>query len=476
MFSRKVDRLIFVLVCILTKPVFPYELPDPTFEVLKPQGLRVSIPDASNLRVFGFNANVNKEIRLFDTGEINGNIYLAKNNRWTFEDSIANITNGDVLHYWIYVQIAEKSYKKLNRWTYSIRNEENNEETETTENIETETIAEQRSSTTRHEVPTGQLMLEDNFSLFNTSLWKREIKMPLDPDYEFCVYHNENHQQLIQIDKNKLFMRPIILEDHYGEDATMYGRLQLNGCTSVIASECLRQAVSYSILPPIISARITTKKSFSLRYGKIEIRAKFPHGDWIYPEMWLEPRYSTYGMNYASGRVLLGLTRGNENLVNATDISKIYDSRRLDFGVRVGPFQNIHEILVSKIHEFGPRWTEDFHTYTTIWTSDGFTFLVDGEEVGRVSPDDRWMSDSNANRKAAPFDQEFYITLGVGVGGVRVFPDNTTSSGLSKPWKNRGAKAMLNFWNSRNQWLPSWGDRDKIAFAIDYVRVWALPE
>lgn len=128
--------------------------------------------------------------------------------------------------------------------------------------------------------------------------------------------------------------------------------------------------------------------------------------------MWLEPRYSVYGLaNYASGRVLLGFTRGNVNLVNATDISKIYDTRRLDFGVRVGEsLSNIREILVTKINEFGPRWTEDFHVYTTIWTSDGFTFLVDGEEVGRVRPDEQgWISGPYADRKIAPFDQE--VTL-----------------------------------------------------------------
>lgn len=127
----------------------------------------------------------------------------------------------------------------------------------------------------------------------------------------------------------------------------------------------------------------------------------------ILSEMWLEPKYSTYGANYASGRVLLGISRGNENLVNATNVSKIYDARRLDFGVRVGTSPNIREILVSKIHEFGPRWTKDFHVYTTIWTSDGFTFLVDGEEIGRVRPDgEGWMSGSNVGRKNAPFDQE----------------------------------------------------------------------
>lgn len=127
----------------------------------------------------------------------------------------------------------------------------------------------------------------------------------------------------------------------------------------------------------------------------------------ILSEMWLDPKYSTYGANYASGRVLLGMTRGNENLVNASDVSKIYDARRLDFGLRVGTPPNVREILVSKLHEFGPRWTQDFHVYTTIWTSDGFTFLIDGEEIGRVRPDEEgWMSGSNAGRKNAPFDQE----------------------------------------------------------------------
>lgn len=37
-------RLAFALVCVLATPAFPYTLPDPTFEVLTPQGLRVSIP------------------------------------------------------------------------------------------------------------------------------------------------------------------------------------------------------------------------------------------------------------------------------------------------------------------------------------------------------------------------------------------------------------------------------------------------
>ncbi|XP_070151004.1 beta-1,3-glucan-binding protein isoform X1 [Polyergus mexicanus] len=470
MFFRRTDlpilRLTFALACIFVKPVFSYVLPDPIFEVLKPQGLRVSIPDASGLRIFGFHANVNKAIRANENGEIAGNVYLATNGNWIFEDPEVTIKKRDVLHYWIYAQVDGTHYKNnVTTWRQpSVGNQEMGSQ-ETTE-----------SSTSRNETPTGRLLLEDNFNSFNASLWKREIKIPLKPDYEFCVYHNENHQQLVQIDNGQLLIKPIILDDLYGENVTMYGRLQLSRCTSTNSDECSRKALSYNILPPIISARLTTKERFVLRYGKIEIRARFPQGDWLYPEMWLEPKYSTYGANYASGRVLLGISRGNENLVNATNVSKIYDARRLDFGVRVGTFPNIREILVSKIHEFGPRWTKDFHVYTTIWTSDGFTFLVDGEEIGRVRPDEEgWMNGPNVGRKNAPFDQEFYITLGVGAGGVRVFPDNTISSGSPKPWSNLGAKALLNFWNSRNEWLSSWrqDDSKKTAFAIDYVKVWS---
>lgn len=47
--------------------------------------------------------------------------------------------------------------------------------------------------------------------------------------------------------------------------------------------ECRRKAEYARILPPVVSARFTTRKSFSFKYGKMEIRAKLPKGDWLYP-------------------------------------------------------------------------------------------------------------------------------------------------------------------------------------------------
>jgi len=40
-------------------------------------------------------------------------------------------------------------------------------------------------------------------------------------------------------------------------------------------------ASSYNIIPPVVSARLTTKKNLVFLYGQVEVIAKLPIGDWI---------------------------------------------------------------------------------------------------------------------------------------------------------------------------------------------------
>lgn len=49
------------------------------------------------------------------------------------------------------------------------------------------------------------------------------------------------------------------------------------------SDSCTREAMFSYILPPVVASRLNTKSTFSFKYGKIEIRAKLPRGDWIYP-------------------------------------------------------------------------------------------------------------------------------------------------------------------------------------------------
>lgn len=56
-------------------------------------------------------------------------------------------------------------------------------------------------------------------------------------------------------------------------------------CTGIhnVQQECHRTASFFSILPPVVSAKFRTSKSFNFKYGKIEVRAKLPKGDWMFP-------------------------------------------------------------------------------------------------------------------------------------------------------------------------------------------------
>nr|XP_050850718.1 beta-1,3-glucan-binding protein 1-like [Vespula vulgaris] len=459
-------QLNVIITVILIVSVKAYTIPEPLFEVLGSKGLRISIEDAPGLQYFTFHGNLNKAIYSGDPGELFGDVFRAKNGRWTLEKANVFLQEGDVVNYWIYVQVNNtNSIKENQRYVVGANSKKSTTVSPVIVN----------PSTTKE-----QLIFSEDFNNLDESLWSRDIKMPLEPDYEFCVYHNDNHQKLVEIDNGILRINPIILEDSYGENITAYGTLQLADCTSNVPQECFRNALSYSILPPVISARFNTKNRFAFKYGKIEIRAKFPEGDWLYPELWLEPLYSLYGPNYASGRVLLGFARGNDNLVDAENLEKIYDARKLEFGLRSGS-PTIYEDIVQKTVDRDSKWNKDFHVYTTIWDANGFKFLADGEEIGRLLPTvNGWLHNNNSNvhgmTKIAPFDQEFYISIGIGVGGLRVFPDKTISSGYKKPWKNVGAKPMLQFWHSRSQWLPSWrrDNSKKRALEIDYVKVWSL--
>lgn len=74
----------------------------------------------------------------------------------------------------------------------------------------------------------------------------------------------------------------------------------------------------------------------------------------------------------------------------------------------------------------------------------------------------------------APFDREFHIALGVGVGGRADFPDGSrTSNGHQKPWDNTDPKMELNFWLDRENWQPTWNGHDS-GLIVDYVKVWSV--
>lgn len=65
---------------------------------------------------------------------------------------------------------------------------------------------------------------------------------------------------------------------------------------------------------------------------------------------------------------------------------------------------------------------------------------------------------------------QFYLIMNVAVGGTGgAFPDGINYGSIRKPWSNSASNAAEQFWNARNEWLPSW-QGDNVALLIDYVQ------
>lgn len=56
--------------------------------------------------------------------------------------------------------------------------------------------------------------------------------------------------------------------------------------------------------------------------------------------------------------------------------------------------------------------------------------------------------------------------------GGNFFPDFKNKNGR-RPW-NKPETAMKDFWKNRQQWLPTWKDKESTSLLVDYVKVYAI--
>lgn len=124
-------------------------------------------------------------------------------------------------------------------------------------------------------------------------------------------------------------------------------------------------------------------------------------------------------------------------------------------------------------------WSDGFHVFGLTWNSDGLYMEVDGEVYCHIDPEEGFYNEVKATKpqianlwklsgnRMAPFDKEFFISVGVGVGGhydFHLFQD--------KPWKDLSVKAMHMFWSARGNWYPTWNSNSTLQ--VDYVKVYAI--
>ncbi|EIW67677.1 hypothetical protein TREMEDRAFT_33305, partial [Tremella mesenterica DSM 1558] len=343
------------------------------------------------------------------------------------------------------------------------------------------------------------LVLNDDFSNgIDPSLWTHEVRLDGYDHGEFEWTTSSSNNSFTQ--DGILYLVPTLTSDQLGVEAITNGytlNLTADGtCTSTNVSQCV--AISNSsrltVINPVQSARLTTRNSVSLKYGKVEVKARFPTGDWLWPSITLLPVNETYGAWPRSGQIDILTARGN----NAS-----YPNRGVDYAqsdLHWGPDTDLDRLYLTwgyreqrrtyynqKWHTFGLEWNDKFMwTYIdsrvsqvislrfnkeSFWKRGNFPSTITNTTTGDVQKlINPWIQSEN---NVAPFDQPFYLVLSLGVGGTDGwFPDGEGG----KPWLDDSGTSMSDFWLAKGKWwAQNWSSDPTVrGFGIDSVKMWQV--
>lgn len=292
----------------------------------------------------------------------------------------------------------------------------------------------------------GDLIFEDNFDTFDHTKWFNDQTMAGGGNDEFQWYVNDRENSYTS--GGIFHIKPTFTADLFGDNFLTSGRVVIppDQCTDSSNGGCDRQGTPQYIIHPIRSALVKTSESFAYKFGTLEIRAKIPTGDWLWPALWMMPKGRVYGGWPASGEIDLMESRGNPALYDGnTNVGAQQVGSTLHFGPRwdMNGYSTAHYPLNQN-----PGFNEAFHIYRVVWTPAYLQFYVDNLLIGTVNAgsgfwvrggwSNGWTGLPNpwANGSImAPFDQEFYIIMNTAVGGTNAFfPDRFENRNGAKPW------------------------------------------
>jgi beta-glucanase (GH16 family) len=179
---------------------------------------------------------------------------------------------------------------------------------------------------------------------------------------------------------------------------------------------------------PFTSGKVSTRGKFSFTYGRIEVRARAPLGQGVWPAIWLLPAEDHYGIWPGSGEidvmeaVNLGVRcpscpGGLENDIYGT--------------LHYGSF--MHHQMQQKGAQL-PKGTEgDWHTYRVDWSRDAMDWYLDGRRYYHVRLAN-WRDTLQNGAKLdpavdkAPFDRPFRLILNLAIGGT--WPESHNQGGV----------------------------------------------
>ncbi|KAF2761336.1 glycosyl hydrolase [Pseudovirgaria hyperparasitica] len=338
------------------------------------------------------------------------------------------------------------------------------------------------------------LIMEDNFERFNEDNWFHEVQVNGFGSGTFDWTTTDEKNTFV--DSEGLHIVPTLTTDTAGItrdqifDGYTLNLTQAGGdgsCTGSSNSECSihSNGTLGQIIPPVRSARLSTRGKKSIRYGRIEVTAKFPQGDWLWPAIWMMPEDSVYGVWPRSGELDIAEGRGNgvDYALGGRDIytSSMHwgPTTSTDAFWRATRGRQLRRTDFSKgFHTFGIEWSSDYlFTYVDsrlqqvmYWRFKNEQTMWERGDFGPATENSSIVSNpwAGAAGNAAPFDQNFYLILNVAVGGRNGwFRDGEGG----KPWTDAGNSAY-DFYKNIDQWLPTWGEGNARGMTVKSVKMW----
>ncbi|XP_026327893.1 beta-1,3-glucan-binding protein-like [Hyposmocoma kahamanoa] len=377
--SVKVARVLYLYVFFFVSAI-AYEIPNVTIEVFSPKGFKASIPDDPAITLFAFQGRVNKQIATNDVGSLTGEITIPTNGQWLYEDPNVKLKIGDIIYYYVVVVTKSEGGKVKDPLRFTV----------TKFNIPGESGTSDSCNPTLTKIRggvacAGKVIFEDDFNSLREDVWQIQQFIPINhPEYPFVSYQRLFSDPTVSVVSGSLRIAPKLQQElpGFNSESIVSGSLNLlSGCTGT-AEECSMRASGASILPPVVSGRVVNK-GFAFTYGIVNIRAKLPQGDWIYPEILLEPFLKKYGMTFASGVVKIASARGNR------DLSFGFGDLQNNAVLYGGPIMDVNcrgHFLSEKVLNNSKMWGDDFHVYSVKWTPDMIALLVDNQEWVRIEP------------------------------------------------------------------------------------------
>jgi hypothetical protein len=326
-------------------------------------------------------------------------------------------------------------------------------------------------------------------------------RMRSNGQFEMTTNSNEN----VLVENGILIIKPTLQDEWlitHNNNISLLGK----SCTGSAWIDCVAttNTTNGTIVNPVKSGRINTKLGANIKYGRVEVVAKLPTGDWLWPAIWMLPKDNVYGPWPRSGEIDIMQSRGN-NAKYAQGGNNIVSST-LHFGPDAnhnGWWRNnvkreaLHTTYAADYNTFGvearlpllsqltseananppspSQWSEKYiFTYINtrllqvMYTHFDQPFFQYGNfplaDANGTRLEDPW-KDTKSN--TSPFDQDFYLVLNLAVGSTNGWFEDGNSK---KPWIDRSPRAKLDFWEARNEWLPTW--KEGGAMKVKSVKMW----